>query len=208
MIAGPSQVRVTGYDRRELQDFLGHLAATAVAVDEPSKGTVPIGEATTHGIKAVEIIQHVLAGRLASVERLRSVPGISGLLVNAAEVRALLEQQNDALSLAQTRLRLGLDAETMRVVLGDTGRPATLDSIDVRMRKAAGTSRVIPKAAITAFEDMYVSLRAVALETGKNVRTVSRMMEEQRVAPLYQGEQPTAMIFLRSSVPWSELTDY
>ncbi|MDO5643289.1 MAG: hypothetical protein Q4G26_13020, partial [Paracoccus sp. (in: a-proteobacteria)] len=201
-----SQVRVIGFDRREVADFLNCLAGRAIVVEQASEGMASIADATFPGIKAVEIIQNVVAGHLSAVERLISVPGIDGLLVSPMEVKALLNKQEKLLSPRQTSIRLRLDREMMPGLLGEGSEPAILSAVDVKLRKVAGTKRMLTAKAVVEFERTYVSLCGIASETGRHFRTVMKELDEMQIKVVRRGMKPTAAVYLRSAVPWSRFS--
>lgn len=188
------------FSREELDGFLRRLLSGAELVSSLPPGAANIPAAAKKACcSAEEIIRLVIDRGLSWTGRLRDIPGYLSLLVDVGEVRERVRREDHkGYSLREVERLLATSTHAVLTLLGNGHLPAC--TVVNPVNRCPQT--VVPREALDAFRETFVSLAEMSRKRGVNPRALLRELREAGInAAMVFGQAKRSYFFRREDLP-------
>ena len=193
-------------DQAEIDAFLSALRDRAREVDLAPAGLFGIPKAAGKlATGSAKIVRLILDGRLNRTCRLADVPGYAGILVDPEEVRPLVEQPVDWISLHQAFGDLRVTHRTGKALVADRPGGAFLRTTNVSNAKVAGSHPRVKLADLAAFRATYATHGDLCRDHGLHHTEVTRKLKAAGVEAVASPEQIGTRLYSRRDLAGSTL---
>lgn len=187
------------FSRDDVDAFLRRLSVNAQAVDEAPHGAFQIAEAARRAsCMMTEIVELLLAGRLAWSGRLAGAVGLDAVLVDVGEVRCLLADAplpvGHMMQAAAKLMRLRPHALKALVRLGLVASEAG------RSPRSRYPGQIVTDAEIARFGATYVTLFEACGEFGLHHLAMRCRLSEAGLSPVCDPRKVGVTLYLRAEV--------
>jgi hypothetical protein len=189
--------------RADVDGLIERCLNGAGAVDDVPTGFAHLRRAAAAGGTTVAgLLRAILDGSIRDRRRLTSGEALGALLVNVEAVCAAFapDQVGEPLARYRAARRLGTTDRVIAALIADRPGGPVLESRP-KTDSPGGRARVIPLAAIEAFERIYISLIALARERRLHHLAVAAALAERGITPAFDPATIHATFYRRADIP-------
>ena len=197
------QLKERRFLRADVDGLIDRCLDGAGMVDDIPPGFANLRRAASAGGITVScMLRAILDGRVRERRCLTSGHALGALLVNVEAVRTAFTPGPPGEALARYRAarRLGTTDRVIAALIADRpGGPILESHLKTGIRR--GRARVIPTAALDAFDRTYVGLIALARERRLHHRALAAALAERGVTPAFDPAAIRATFYRRAEIP-------
>jgi hypothetical protein len=186
------------FTRTELERFAARVTANATAPLPTDCNLLPIGHVPPKVQKALsDIFVLVVEGRLQTVRWNGRLDGIGSLLVDPDEVRGLLVEESDYMTVAEIKAALSCSRAAVAGLLQLNALPHVSHINPLNHRSA----RLVSRDAVARFAATYVSVHNLARAIGRHGKWLRQRLTDADIPPDIPANVVPSGFYLRSKVP-------
>jgi len=187
-----------GFDTLDLDGFLQRLFAHVRDPGADAATYFPIPDAARRALcSAMTVVQMILDGRLKRIYRLPGAEGYMSVLVDLAEIQAVLARpERPGLSIKQVEKKMRWTSRVINALVENALLPASV--IINPISKAPQT--IIEPSDLTEFDNTYVALSVLARELGSSLRGMKKGLEGLGIGPAFDPRTIGASFYRRADL--------
>ena len=198
-----------GRPRKAVPEAAGHarmdrLRAAAAPVEHAEPGMVPIAKAAEKArVRAIDIVHLILGGFLRRVQRLRALDGISGLLVDPAEVREAAARTLVGISAAEAFGILKMPPASVWALVDEPEEETAIPAISIEGENASYRFHRFRREDLEAFNAVFTTVPRIAEQTWHEFKLdeIGRRLNIAGVKPVFRKRDLGIQLYRIADLP-------